>query len=211
MKPLTAIVLAMFIFGAPVAAQSLMLDCTGSMANPEKVEAGVVTAIANATPIVITFDVSLFSASPLSAPAHTVAVNRQGGRSRIEYVNKGREAQLRDDIKGRLEALLATGRPEPASITNLAAALLRAAEMHPALVVTDGKDETGKLPVRLQSGLNVFVILCPAKGDNPAREIETFEARKRVVVRMLPEAAVFGCYQTQRAVQAWASRANSSR
>lgn len=205
-----SIAIAIAWWGVSTYAQTIMVDRTGSMADIDVVQASLVDAVSNSSPIVDEFGLCLFSQRPLASPVVTVSITKAAGVSRIDHVNRAREEEARAALRGLLEHHLGSHKSIVAKKTDIAAVLRRAdTERKPTLLLTDGADETGRQATVVGDGQGVHVVLCADRRDDSSKELELFDQRKAAILTMLPKATVYGCYQMQQAAQAWARAARA--
>lgn len=198
------ITVALSAAAATASAQTVVVDRTGSLADQQGVESELKATLPAAALVFPAIRLVFFGDNVLQVRPIVVTF---GSESRSNFGNLQEAARLQAVRLGKaqIQRAFAEPGPQPATASNIPAAIVRAAEDSPrGLLVTDGENEA-PAPNGAVTQAPIFVVLCAAKRDAPARELVTYEQRRRQILTWAPHAKVFPCFKLRNAVVEWAT------
>ena len=199
----------LFCLQARAACPLNMIDRTGSIADPERMEERWVEAVTAVSGTVPCVRVEIFSGNALSTEATAVDFAGEAASGPVIFrrdIQAGIERQQNNARTKLRDVLHAAGR-KPAPCTSMVDVAARALlDPGPVLIITDGVHDCPVSHVELPAQLSpaIFVVLVRSNGDR-ANEYERISKRAAELSRLLPRARIFVEPQLELAVKEWAA------
>jgi hypothetical protein len=204
-KWVSAITTASLLLATSAAAQAVVIDRTGSMARQHQIEADLQNGLAGAALYFRGIRLVFFSDEVMNAPGITVMFDSRASGSGIPRLEDAVKMKAVREAGPQIAKGFAQQSPVHARASNIAAAVVRAAEELPSgLLVTDGKHEVAVPPGALTQN-RLVVLLCPASSDSAADELVKYTEREHLIKVWAPKAEVFPCFKMRDAILRWAS------
>jgi hypothetical protein len=204
-KWVSAIAVASLLMSTSATAQAVVIDRTGSMARQQQIEADLQSGLAGAALYFRGIRLVFFSDEVMNAPGINVMFDSRAGGSGIPRLEDAVKMKAVREAGPKIAKVFAQQSPVHARASNIAAAVVRAAEELPSgLLVTDGKHEVAA-PAGALTETRLVVLLCPASSDSTADELVKYTERARLIKMWAPNAAVFPCFKMRDAILRWAS------
>jgi len=201
----SAITTASLLLATSAAAQAVVIDRTGSMARRHQIEADLQSGLAGAALYFRGIRLVFFSDEVMNAPGITVMFDGRAAGSGIPRLEDAVKMKAVREAGPKIAKVFAQRSPVHARASNIAAAVVRAAEELPSgLLVTDGKHEVA-VPSGALTQNRLVVLLCPAITDSAADELVKYTERERLIKMWAPKAEVFPCFKMRDAILRWAS------
>jgi hypothetical protein len=198
-----AIATALSMSALPAAAQTVVVDRTGSLADQHGVESELTATLPAAALVFPAIRLVFFSDNVLQVKPIIVSF-RTGPQSGFGNLQDAARLQTVREGRTQLQNAFSAPGPQSARASNIPAAILRTADdSRRGLLVTDGDNES-PAPHGAVTRTPIFVVLCAAKRDTPANELVAYDQRRRQILTWAPNARVFPCFKLRTAVIEWA-------